>query len=192
MKKISSLRFSYGNDEVFSDFSAQFEDTGLYAISGVSGVGKSTLLRLISGLEKNYQGEISGFEKDTFSYAFQSPRLLDWFSAKENVAAVLSGKRKERMKEAEKWLDFLDLSEHKNKRPHELSGGQQQRVSLARAFAKKSSVLLLDEPTTGLDDLLSKKVMELAKKESENRLVIYVTHGEKEKNFADEIIEIKK
>ena len=190
MKKIEHLSFSYDNAPVLSDFSAEFDDTGLYAVTGGSGAGKTTLLRIITGLEKNYTGKIAGFENDTFSVSFQTPRLLEWLTARENIAAVLSGSRKERLALADKWLDALDMSEHKFKHPSELSGGQRQRVSLARAFAKSSSVLIFDEPTTGLDSELTENVMNIIRAESEKRLVIFVTHGEKEKKFAKKVINL--
>lgn len=190
MKKIESLNFSYFEKKILSDFSFTFEDTGLYVVTGASGAGKSTLLRIICGLEKGYSGVISGFENDVFSFSFQSPRLMEWLSARDNVSAVLTGKKRECLKSADFWLDKLGMGEHKFKHPSELSGGQQQRVSLARAFAKKSSVLLLDEPTTGLDAELSERVMQIVRKESESKLVIYVTHGEIEKGYTNNIIEI--
>lgn len=191
MKKIKSLSFSYDDKTVLSDFTFELEDKGLYVITGPSGTGKSTLLRIICGIEKGYSGTLTGFDNDVFSVSFQSPRLMEWMTARENVAAVLTGKKRECLKKADFWLDKLGLAEHKNKHPSELSGGQQQRVSLARALAKDCTVLLLDEPTTGLDDELSETVMNMIKKESESKLVIYVTHGEKEKGYTQNIINIK-
>lgn len=190
MKRIENLSFSYGENKIFSSFNAEFEDTGLYIITGSSGIGKSTLLRIIAGLEKDFTGAVYGFENNIISVAFQNTRLLPWLSARENVAAVLSGSRRERLKKADEWLERLGLSDYKNKRPDNLSGGQQQRASLARALAAESTVILLDEPTTGLDTELSENVMEIIKKEAQNKLVVCVTHGEKERTYADRIISL--
>lgn len=188
MKSIENLNFSYGGAKVLSDFSASFPEKGSVAVAGVSGVGKTTLLRIIAGLEKNYSGTLKGFENNTFSISFQSPRLLPWLSARENIACVLTGSHKNRLAEADAWLEKLDMADFSDKRPDKLSGGQQQRVSLARAFAKDCDVLILDEPTTGLDENLRDRVLRLIAEESEKRLVIYVTHGEAEKNAADAVI----
>lgn len=185
MKSIENLSFSYEDEKVFSDYSVNFPDKGSVAISGASGSGKTTLMRIISGLEKNYSGAVKGFEKSVFSVSFQSPRLLPWLSARENIAAVLTGSHKSRLAAADKWLAALEMTDFADKHPYGLSGGQQQRVSLARAFAKESDVLLLDEPTTGLDEGLRDRVLELIADEAKHRLVIYVTHGETEKNAAD-------
>ena len=190
MKSIENLSFSYGDEKVFSDYSVNFPDKGSVAISGASGSGKTTLMRIISGLEKNYSGAVKGFEKSTFSVSFQSPRLLPWLSARENIAAVLTGSHKSRLAAADKWLAALEMTDFADKHPYGLSGGQQQRVSLARALAAESTVVFLDEPTTGLDAELAEKVMQIIKKEAQNKLVICVTHGETEKSFADKIINI--
>ena len=188
MKSIEKLNFSYGGATVLSDFSASLPEKGSVAVAGVSGAGKTTLLRIIAGLEKNYSGTLKGFENGTFSFSFQTPRLLPWLSARENIACVLTSSHKNRFAEADNWLEKFEIADFANKRPDKLSGGQQQRVSLARAFAKDSDVLLLDEPTTGLDDKLRDKVLKLIAEEAKKRLVIYVTHGETEKNAADVVL----
>ena len=188
MKSVENLNFSYGEAKVLSDFSASFPEKGSVAVAGVSGAGKTTLLRIIAGLEKKYSGTVKGFEDSTFSISFQSPRLLPWLSARENIACVLTGSHRNRLAQADIWLKKLDMADCSDKRPDMLSGGQQQRVSLARAFAKDSNVLLLDEPTTGLDEKLRDKVLKLIAEESKKRLVIYVTHGEAEKNAADAVL----
>lgn len=188
MKSIENLNFSYGEKEIFSDFSLTLPDKGSVAVAGASGAGKTTLLRILAGLEKNYTGTLNGFKNCTFSVSFQSYRLLPWLSARENIAAVLTGSKKARLAAADEWLGKTEMSEFADKRPDTLSGGQQQRISLARAFAKNSDVILLDEPTTGLDDRLRNRVLELIAAEAKNRLVIYVTHGEAEKNAADVVV----
>ncbi|MCQ2486110.1 MAG: ATP-binding cassette domain-containing protein [Clostridia bacterium] len=188
MKSIENLNFSYGDAKVLSDFSVSLPDKGSVAIAGASGAGKTTLLRIIAGLEKNYSGTLQGFENSTFSISFQAPRLLPWLSARENIACVLNGSHRNRLAEADSWLEKLDMADFSDKRPDKLSGGQQQRVSLARAFAKDSDILLLDEPTTGLDEKLRDNVLKIIAGEAEKRLVIYVTHGETEKNAANAVI----
>jgi ABC-type nitrate/sulfonate/bicarbonate transport system ATPase subunit len=175
---LKGITKSFDGKTVFRDLSYDFPDTGLFLIVGESGVGKTTLLRLISGLDARFSGEIVGGGLKNSSLAFQEYRLIPELTAVENIAVTLSEKlTDESLSIAEKALTELGFSEADTRLyPHEMSGGMKQRTSLARAFLKKSPLLLLDEPTKELDGenvgLLISKIAE----ESKCRLVIAVTH----------------
>lgn len=168
---------SFENKLIFENFSYDFDECGLYALVAESGRGKTTLLRLIAGLDKKFKGEISGGGFENVSVCFQEYRLFPALSAIENVTEA-SGASYD---EAEKMLLGLGFKkEELDLRPAELSGGMKQRVSLSRAFLKKSPILLLDEPTKELDSELKKVLYDLIISESKTRLVIFVSHGEKD------------
>ena len=172
--KIKNLNKNFDEKNIFENFSYEFEEKGVYAVTGESGRGKTTLLRMISGLDKNYSGEIFGGGFESVSYAFQEYRLFPALSAIENLTEATGAS----YEEAEKMLLSLCFSKSDlNLRPAELSGGMKQRVSLARAFLKKSPVLLLDEPTKELDAELKSILYSLIKDESKSRLVIFVSHS---------------
>ncbi len=157
MIEIDSLSFSYGRTPVFRDFSLEIPGPAA-VLMGPSGCGKTTLLRLIAGLLKPDAGAIRGAEGPA-SFLFQEDRLLPWFSAEENVAAVLpKGKRGE----AGRWLEKVELpGESFDALPSALSGGQQRRVAIARALAYGEGLLILDEPFKGLDAELTKRMIAL-------------------------------
>ena len=177
--KIKNLSKSFGKKVIFSDFSYDFGDNGVYILRGESGIGKTTLLRMIAGLDKNFSGEIIGGGTGNVSFAFQEYRLFPELSAIDNVM-IASGDNSDADKiEALSLLSRLGFSaEDTSLLPSELSGGMKQRVSLARALMKKAPVLLLDEPTKELDPALCEKVCEMIKKCAEERTVILVTHKE--------------
>ena len=190
---ISSLSKSFDEKTIFRDFSYIFHSKGLHLITGKSGGGKTTLLRMIAGLDTNYEGKIDGGGKQNVSLCFQEYRLFDFLSALDNVTKVSFKKAtKNDVQNAEKLLISLGFSQNDLLlRPKELSGGMKQRVSLARALLSDKPVILLDEPTKELDDELANEVMRVIKKESENKLVILVTHDiELAKPYADHIISI--
>jgi NitT/TauT family transport system ATP-binding protein len=175
---LTAIKKSFDKKIIFDNFSYEFSDTGIYAIVGESGIGKTTLLRMIAGLDNRYKGNIEGGGFENVSFAFQEYRLFPNLTALENVVFALSDKRDERiLLESKQMLSFLGFSdEDTNLYPSELSGGMKQRVSLARAFMKKSKIILLDEPTKELDDKLREKIYELILKESESKLIIIVSH----------------
>ena len=179
--KIKNLSKSFGRKAIFDNFSFDFCDKGVYILRGESGKGKTTLLRIIAGLDKSYVGEIEGGGIENVSFAFQEYRLIPGLSAIENVLIASKEKSNSDRIEANNLLDCLGFSSYDmNLLPAELSGGMKQRVSLARAFLKKSPVLLLDEPTKELDSALCERVCEMIKKISEFKLVIVVTHKEED------------
>lgn len=175
---IKNLVKSFGDRIIFDSFSYEFAPSGVYAVLGESGVGKTTLLRLIAGLDKNYSGEITGGGFENISFAFQEYRLFPSLSAIDNVVmAVSDGKDEVIIHSAKKLLISLGFSkEDMLLLPSELSGGMKQRVSLARAFLKNSPILLLDEPTKELDEENAKAVIDTIADISRYRLVIMVTH----------------
>lgn len=175
---VKELTKSFGGKTVFDGFSYEFSDNGVYAILGESGVGKTTLLRLIAGLDKDYSGEILGGGFENISFAFQEYRLFPALSAIDNVVlAVSDGKDAALIDSAKKLLATLGFTEEDmSLLPSELSGGMKQRVSLARAFLKKAPVLLLDEPTKELDEENAKAVIRAVADISKHRLVLMVTH----------------
>lgn len=180
--KITNLNKNFGEKCIFKGFSYSFDMSGIYALKGESGVGKTTLLRIIAGLDKDYTGEVLGGNIGRVSVAFQEYRLFSGLTALENIVfAISNGKDKAVFEKAKKTLFALGFSEaDMSLYPEELSGGMKQRVSLARAFLADYPILLLDEPTKELDSANAKAVREMIKTLSKEKLVILVSHSDED------------
>jgi NitT/TauT family transport system ATP-binding protein len=143
---IKNITKSFGGNAVIQNFSAELPLDGVTVLRGPSGVGKTTLFRLLLGLEQPDTGEIVGIQGLKPAVVFQEDRLLPWASALENVALVSDSAS------AETILTKLGLGDSLCLLPRELSGGMQRRVAIARALAYQADLLFLDEPFTGLDE----------------------------------------
>ena len=175
---IKNVTKSFDKKTLFRDFSFSFEKIGIYAVTGDSGVGKTTLLRIIAGLDKDYSGTVEDGGIQRVSYCFQEHRLFPALSAFDNVFKVsFDEENEENKKLALNMLLELNFTKEDMKlRPDELSGGMRQRVAFARAVLRKSEILLLDEATKELDSELAEKVLEIISREAKKRLVIFITH----------------
>jgi NitT/TauT family transport system ATP-binding protein/sulfonate transport system ATP-binding protein len=145
---------------LLSGFSLTVAPSSVLALVGPSGVGKSTLLRMIGGIDTVFKGRVlvdgvPAAEAPPPGFVFQDPRLLPWLTALDNVRVV----RKETTREqAAEMLRRVGLAGYENAFPHQLSGGMQRRVAIARAFSVNSRLLLLDEPFVSLDRSLVQEV----------------------------------
>ena len=176
---LENLNKSFGDKTVIKNFSYSFGPSGVYAIRGKSGVGKTTLLRIIAGLDKDYTGSMVGGGIGGVSVAFQEYRLFPQLTALQNVLFPNSeAKNEAEVKTLLKKLGFEDAELELF--PDQLSGGMKQRVSLARAFLKDAPILLLDEPTKELDPKNAGRVIDLIKENSMSRLVILVSHNDED------------
>ena len=178
MIKLKNLSKTFGRKVVFENINFEFDDVGLYLIKGESGRGKTTLLRIIAGLDTSYKGEVKKTDKCSVSFMFQEYRLFPNLSALENISVMLNEKPDADQIAYTALIDLGFNDEETRFYPSQLSGGMKQRVALARALKFDSSLLILDEPTKELDPALKNKVFEIIKAESEKRLVILVTHDE--------------
>jgi len=144
--EIKNVGLSFGENVVFQDFSAEIPFEGVTVVRGPSGEGKTSLFRMLLGLQKPDCGTITGLDNMRISVVFQEDRLLPWASALENVALVSDHAA------AETALTALGLRDSMDLLPKELSGGMRRRVAIARALAYGGDALFLDEPFTGLDE----------------------------------------
>ncbi|AZV57590.1 ABC transporter ATP-binding protein [Clostridium sp. AWRP] len=188
---INRLSKYYEEVPVFYNLNMKFLKNRITAILGPSGCGKTTLLNIISGIEKDYNGEVN-LKGSTISYVFQEDRLIPYLSVYDNVAFVLkSTMDKGRVDLAvRKFLNMVELWDYKDKLPYKLSGGMKRRVALARAFAYKSDLLLMDEPFKGLDDRLKSDIIEkfLMIYSENRRTIILVTHDKAEAEQLGDVI----
>ena len=176
MIQIENLTKQYGTQLVLDGFSLSVRDGEKIAIMGESGRGKTTLLRIVAGLETYDAGQISGFDKKDVAYVFQEPRLFDSLSVIKNLTVVSSQPSRIAEKTAMELLTWVGLEKDKAKYPSELSGGMKQRLALARAFMVDRPILLLDEPFSALDQETRNDMIEFVKARTKNKTVILVTH----------------
>lgn len=179
MLKLTNIRKRFDDKLIFDGFSYTFQDQGIYLIRGESGVGKTTLLRMIAGLDKHFDGEIDGGGPQNVSFSFQEYRLFDSLTALDNVLVALNAPTSLDTDRAIALLSELGLTGADiHLHPNELSGGMKLRVSIARAVLKNAPILLLDEPTRELDDRSAAAVLALASRIAESKTVIIVTHDD--------------
>lgn len=184
MIEIINLSVKYGKKVVYSDFNLNIGENKITCVLGESGCGKTTLLNAVAGLVE-HGGSIT---PAAVSCVFQTPRLLPYVTVLKNL--TVTGAEED---EARRLLESVGLGDRAESYPKALSGGEAQRVALCRAFAKKSALLLMDEPFSSLDLKTKLSVMRLFSEliKAEGRGALFVTHDVDEALYlADRIVVI--
>lgn len=192
--EVKNLSKIFDNKLVLKDLNFNVNDGELLSILGKSGCGKTTLLKILIGIEKPSSGIILknninitkyDISKRGMGIVFQNYALFPNMTVLENVSYALNNKLKDKKKSNEQAMDIIsmvNLDEHINKYPNELSGGQMQRVAIARTLALKPDVILFDEALSALDAenkiILRNKIKEL--NEKFNITMIFITHDQEE------------
>lgn len=175
---IDRLYKKFGGKEVIKDFSVRIKEGGVTVIMAPSGWGKTTLLRILAGLEMADEGRIDGLENKKISMVFQEDRLCGNLTCASNIRMVCGREIKE--KKIYEELKKAGLEGEESVPAGKLSGGMKKRVALVRALIVPFDILILDEPFNGLDDENKRIMMDYVRERSEGKTVILVTHEEKE------------
>lgn len=175
---------------ILQDFHLHVQKGELLSLLGPSGVGKSSLLRVLAGLSKPMLGKVTFCEQTLtqphprIAFVFQNAALLPWLNVYDNVAFGLNFKHQPHLSAAEQKqritdaLDEVGLSHAAQKYPAELSGGMAQRVALARALVRQPQVLLLDEPFSALDAVIRTQMQDMLRHivQRHQTAAVMVTH----------------
>lgn len=162
----------FGEKIIFSNFSVDILSGSSVLIKGESGRGKTTLLRMIASLDKDYEGEI---EANDAVMLFQEDRLVENMSVLSNLLLVTASRDK-----ALSLLDGVGLKGEEKSIVSSLSGGMKRRVSIARLLLLESDVYLLDEPFSGLDSATRSKVAALIKEKTKGKTLVVVSHSDED------------
>ncbi|MBM7834587.1 ABC transporter ATP-binding protein [Clostridium sardiniense] len=203
--ELKNVSYWYDNDnKIIEDLSVNFENGKFYTVIGPSGSGKTTFLSLISGLDKNKDGEILYKDKSIkkigltkyrnryVSIIFQGYNLLTYMTALQNVISAISIKGLKVDNKKARALDMLKkvglTEEQADQKVLTLSGGQQQRVAIARALVSETGIIIADEPTGNLDEKTSNDIIKLFRDivKEENKCLIMVTHNNDIARSSDE------
>lgn len=204
--ELKNIKKQYNNRVIIKDLDLNIYEGEFLTLLGSSGCGKTTILRMISGMEDVTSGSIFMNGKDITSLEpmkreintiFQNYALFSHMTIEKNIGFGLKMKKVDKdeiKKEVKKMLSLIKLEGYENRKPSQLSGGEQQRVAIARALINNPKVLLLDEPLSALDKKLRKE-MEIELKMLQQKLgitFIYVTHDQEEAlTMSDRIIILK-
>ena len=173
MIKLKNISFSYGKQQILNNFSLTVNNGECVQLYGISGSGKTTVLRIILGLENKIEGNIIVPQK--ISTVFQEDRLLENKDVLSNVRLVIP---KEKYHIADSLIKELGLWDDRKKRISQLSGGMKRKVAIIRAIVYEGDALILDEPFNGLDGDNKKIIAQVIKREflDKNKPVLLITH----------------
>lgn len=211
--KAINKSYQKGNNTVVvhDDFNLTIKSGEFVALMGPSGLGKSTLLHLMGGLDQPTRGEVfigeqridnlsqkklTRWRAESIGFVFQAHHLLPVLSAQDNVElplALTSLNKKQRKEHASMALKLVSMSERADHFPKELSGGQEQRVAIARAIVSDPKILLCDEPTGNLDRKAADDVLALLAKLNSDlgKTIVMVTHDNKAAEYATRVINLE-
>ena len=173
MLKINDLTFSYGEKEIFNNFSLEIKKGERIWLSGPSGCGKTTLIKLILGLLKAQKGQIEA--NITTSVVFQENRLLPFYTVMQNITLVGGDEAL-----AYENLTALGIGETTDLYPASLSGGMKRRVAIARALSVPFDLLILDEAFNGIDEKNLQSAVDRINALTKDKTVILITHNPEE------------
>lgn len=186
--RIKNISKAYGDKQVLNHISKEFPIGETTVIMGVSGCGKTTLLRILLGLEMPDNGEVIGMPEKV-SVLFQEDRLCEDVSAYENIALVLERKRTHAQRDTQRHKIEREaaqvgiMAEDLKQNVMELSGGMRRRIALLRALLYDADCVILDEPFKGLDATTKQIVMQYVKEKTAGKTTFLVTHDAAEADF---------
>lgn len=185
MLHIQNLSLNFGDQTLFERLNLSLHKKEWVSLLGSSGVGKSTLLRLIAGIDVqgSAQGQINVESNVRIAWLPQKDTLYPWLSIVDNVQlhAVLFGQKSAKTTEQAKFLlDKVGMFSHRHKVCSQLSGGQRQRIALARTLMQNADLILLDEPFSALDAISRHQLQNLAYELLQEKAVLLVTHDPQE------------
>ena len=173
MLEVNLLRKTFGKQQILGNCQLKLKAGEHLSLLGPSGIGKSTLLRIIAGLDTRFEGEV--IRPEGIAYMFQGPNLLDWRNCYQNL---LIFHRDASQEDAHAALEQVGLSDKGLNYPRQLSLGQQRRLALARTFLSDTDLVLLDEPFTSLDPKLKAEMLKLTRNllNQSGAALVHVTH----------------
>ena len=184
--EIKNLTKLFNDKVIFENYSVCIPENKITFIMGESGCGKTTLLKMICGLDKEYDGEIL-LSSNKLSCVFQEPRLFPTLTAKENIEIVGKGGDFSVLDV----LKLVELDKDAELYPDELSGGMKMRLSIARALYYNGDIFVLDEPFSALDEELKDRILNKIFDALKGKTVLIVSHDPKEsEKYADKLIKI--
>ena len=204
---LKNVKKIYDKNVVINNIDLEIKDKEFVVLVGASGCGKSTILRMIAGLEEITDGEIYIGDKKVndihpkdrdIAFVFQSYALYPHMTVRENIAFGLKMRKVDKTtieQKVQEAAEILDLTEYLDRKPKQLSGGQRQRVALGRAIVRNPKVFLMDEPLSNLDAKLRVQMRSEIKKlhEKLQTTFIYVTHDQTEAlTMGDRIVVLDK
>lgn len=189
MIKVAIRSKSYGDSQILARVEFEVRPGETVALVGPSGIGKSTILRIVAGIDDAFEGRVD--RPEAAAIVFQEPTLLPWRSALDNLLLTCPGLEQD---VAVRALDRVGLAGKENEFPGQLSLGQQRRLSLARAFAGRPEMLILDEPFVSLDPEMADTMMTLTEDliAEARPATLLVTHAVLEaKRLADRVLTLQ-
>ncbi|GGG79763.1 ABC transporter ATP-binding protein [Salipiger pallidus] len=187
--QVNILAKHFGPTQVLRDVHFTVARGETVALVGPSGIGKSTVLRIVSGLDTRFDGHVQ--RPGTMAMVFQEPTLLPWRSARQNLTLIHDGLTEA---QADAALDRVGLGGRGDAFPRALSLGQQRRLALARAFAGRPEMLIMDEPFVSLDPELAEQMLSLTEEliTEARPATIFVTHARAEADrLASRVLDLR-